>query len=292
MDDSVITLPDGRSLEITQAGDPTGFPVVIHHGTPASRALHPAWDGDAATKGARLISFNRAGYGGSTRKPGRSVADVAADVAALADALGVERFATWGLSGGGPHALATAALLPERVVSAASLASVAPWDAEGLDVTAGMGEDNVQEFGAAVAGEDALVPFLSEMRGHMLAADAHSLIELLATLLSDVDVRALDGKLGDLFYRWGQEGLGKGIEGWLDDDLAFVQPWGFELERIEVPVLLWQGREDRMVPSAHGEWLAKQIPGVDARLHDDEGHLSIATSRMPETLDWLLSHNR
>jgi pimeloyl-ACP methyl ester carboxylesterase len=292
MRESVIESFDGHSLEVTEAGDLEGAAVVIHHGTPASRALLPLWVEDAVAKGARLISFNRPGYGESSPRPGRSVADVAEDVTAIADDLGIETFATWGISGGGPHALACAALLPKRVTACASLASIAPWGADGLDVMAGMGEDNVLEFGAALAGPSELVPLLTRMRGEMLEVEPEGLAQVLRSVLSDTDAAALTGELGRLFYDWQKEALRNGIEGWRDDDLAFVSPWGFDLSGIEVPVLLWQGAQDRMVPFAHGRWLAEHIPGVDARLHEEEGHLTLATTRMAETLDWLLSHNR
>lgn len=226
-------------------------------------------------------------------QPGRSIASAADDATAIMDSLGVDRYVTWGLSGGGPHALACTALLAEHVTAAASLASVAPWDADGLDVMAGMGEDNIREFGAAVAGPEQLVPFLTEAREEMLAVEPEQIVALLRSIISDVDAAILTGAFGELFHAWGQEGLAGGIEGWKDDDLAFVKPWGFELSAIEVPVLLWQGEQDLMVPPAHGRWLAERIPGVEARLSPEDGHLTLATAeRMSETLDWLLSHNQ
>lgn len=147
--------PGGRTLTVREAGDPAGVPVLIHHGTPSSSLLYEPHVRDAEEHGVRLVSYDRPGYGGSTRDPGRSVADCAADVAAICDALGIGRICTWGISGGGPHALATAALLPERVAAAAALASVAPFDAEGLDFTAGMGELNVESFNASRESEQA-----------------------------------------------------------------------------------------------------------------------------------------
>ena len=146
----IVGLADGRSLEVHELGDPDGFPIVFHHGTPGSGAIYARWD----TPGVRLIAYDRAGYGGSTRKAGRVVADVVADITALADALSLERFATWGLSGGGPHSLACAALCDERLVAAATLAGVGPWNAKGLDWLAGMGEGNLREFDLVLAGED------------------------------------------------------------------------------------------------------------------------------------------
>src|SRR5438034_7028956 len=150
-----VTTPDGRTLTAREVGDPTGFPVLFISGTPGSSTLSEHHAPDAAERGLRLFSYDRPGYGASTRHKGRAVADCAADLDAVCDALDVEHLAVWGISGGGPHALAAAALLPARVVAAASLASVAPYDAEGLDFFAGMGEQNVEEFGVIFQGEEA-----------------------------------------------------------------------------------------------------------------------------------------
>src|SRR4029079_13152798 len=148
-----IHIPDGRTLTLREGGDPGGVPLFVHHGTPGSSLLYEPHLEDAAARGIRLLSYDRPGYGLSTRQPGRDIASCAADVAALCDALEIERLLTWGVSGGGPHALALAALLPDRVAAAAALASVAPFDADGLDFTAGMGEQNVASMSTALAGE-------------------------------------------------------------------------------------------------------------------------------------------
>jgi pimeloyl-ACP methyl ester carboxylesterase len=273
-----------------EGGYPDGFPVFYHHGTPSSGRLYRTWLEDASEKDLRLIAHSRPGYGDSTRQPGRSVADVAADVAAIADHLGVERFTTWGLSGGGPHSLACAALLPERVVATASVASIAPWDAEGLDITAGMGEDNVEEFAAAARGEDALLPMLEEYRPMVLKGTPEGLLEMMNTVLSPVDRAIMSGEIATFMVEQSAFALRSGVNGWLDDDLAFTKPWGFDLADISIPVLLTQGRHDLMVPVSHGEWLAAAIPGVDARLSDEDGHLTVAFERTSEIHDWLLRH--
>jgi pimeloyl-ACP methyl ester carboxylesterase len=282
--------PGGRTLRVLEDGDPRGVPVIAHHGTPGSRLLYEGWVEDAAERGIRLIAYDRPGYGGSDRQPGRSVADVAADVEAIADALGLDRILTQGRSGGGPHALACAALLGDRVAAAATLASVAPFDAEGLDFLAGMGEDNVDELGAAVEGADALGPLLEAYSPHLLAADPGELAEGLKSLLSPPDVAVVNGGLAEELIAVTSEGIRATRDGWLDDDLAFVKPWGFELDSISVPLQLWQGRQDLMVPLAHGEWLAQHIPGADARLSDDDGHLSLEHLRIGEVHTWLLEH--
>lgn len=165
-----VALGDGRTLHVYDEGDPGGVAVVFHHGTPACGRLHPHDIADARERGIRLIGFDRAGYGASSASPGRSVADVAADVAALLDSLGADRFATWGHSGGGPHALACAALLPDRCVAAAALASIASYGAEGLDWVAGMGELNVEEFGLALDGGEAHEASLRRSQAEMFSA--------------------------------------------------------------------------------------------------------------------------
>ena len=191
-----VGLPDGRSLEVHELGDPDGFPIVFHHGTPGSGTIYARW----ATPGVRVIAYDRAGYGGSTRRPGRAVVDVVADITAVADALGLDRFATWGLSGGGPHSLACAALFDERLVAAASLAGVGPWNVEGLDWLAGMGEGNLKEFDLVLAGEEALRPALERERSGLLAATAEQLRDEMAPHLSPTDSEALTAGLAEYFH--------------------------------------------------------------------------------------------
>jgi pimeloyl-ACP methyl ester carboxylesterase len=282
--------PGGRTLRVLEDGDPSGVPLIAHHGTPGSRLLYRRWVDDASDRGIRLIAYDRPGYGGSDRDAGRSVADVAADVTAIADALGLDRILTQGRSGGGPHALACAALLGDRVAAAATLASVAPYDADGLDFLAGMGEDNVEELGAAVEGAGALAPWLETVAPHLLEADPDELAEGLKSLLSPPDVAVInDGLAAELIAVTGA-GIRATRDGWLDDDLAFVKPWGFEVGSISVPLQLWQGRQDLMVPAAHAEWLAEHIPGVDVRFSDDDGHLSLEHVRIGDVHAWLLEH--
>jgi pimeloyl-ACP methyl ester carboxylesterase len=281
--------PDGRRLRVHEAGDPRGELVLVHHGTPGSGILAPWWARDAAERGIRLVGYDRPGYGGSDRHRGRAVAGAALDCATIADALGVERFRTWGVSGGGPHALACAARLPDRVTAVASVASVAPFGAPGLDWHTGMGQDNIDEFGAAAAGADALAPYLAQARAATVAAGPDGLAGVLRSLLPEVDVAALTGDMAGFIHAWMAGGLREGHDGWLDDDLAFVRGGGFDLDAITVPVLVVQGRHDRMVPSAHGRWLAGQVPGATAWLPEEHGHLSLVADLGP-VHGWLLEH--
>jgi pimeloyl-ACP methyl ester carboxylesterase len=284
---NIAQTPDGRSLQLYEIGDPSGLPVIVHHGTPGSGALYDRW----ATPGIRLISFDRAGYGGSTRNRGRTVAAAAADTEAIADELGLDRYATWGISGGGPHALACSALGGDRLIAAASLAGAAPWGAEGLDWLAGMGEDNVKEFDLVLAGEEALRPAAERDRTQMLALGADAMQEMFASLLGELDRAALTGALAAWMHATMEHGLAPGADGWIDDDLAFVAPWGFDVAASSRPTLIVHGSDDRFVPVAHGEWLAARIPGVEAWIDDENGHLTLLQNRVGEVHEWLLSHS-
>lgn len=283
-----VETPDGRSLHVYEAGAPDGAPIVFHHGTPSAGAPYEPHVRDAEAHGVRLVSFDRAGYGRSSRNAGRSVADVAADVAAIADVLGLDRFATWGSSGGGPHALATAALLGDRVVAVATMASVGPTGTPGLDWLAGMGAGNVREFGFAQQGEEPLRAALSEEAEGLRGATAEQLVEATRPHLSDVDAAILIGELGAFFAASFDDALAVSVDGWVDDDLAFLRPWGFELAAINRPALVVQGRQDLMVPYEHGAWLARAVPGAEARLSEEEGHLTLFVNATHDVNAWLL----
>jgi len=281
-----VTTIDGRTLRVHEAGAPEGPVVLAQQGTPMIGLLFEAHVRDAEDRGIRLVSYDRPGYGGSTAAPGRSVADAAADVRAIADALGTERLAVWGVSGGGPHALACAALLPDRVAAVASLGSVAPTDADGLDWFAGMGQTNLEEFAAAQQGHEALEEYFGPQAREPVTAEG--LLQGLRSLLTDVDAAALTGELGEYLAENMSGAVGQGVDGWRDDDLAFVKPWGFSVEDILVPVQLWHGEQDHFVPFTHGEWLAARIPDVHARLHPEDGHMTLMQRRIPEVHAWLL----
>lgn len=286
---SEIETPDGRTLSVYEGGDPGGAAIFTLNGTPSSGLLYERHVRLAEEHAVRLVGYDRPGYGGSSPQRDRNVVDAAADVATIADALAIERFAVWGVSGGGPHALACAARLEERIAAVATLAAVAPYGAEGLDWLAGMGEANIHEFTLALEGREALTPFLEAEARTIVNADPEALIAAWRSLLSPVDAAACRDELGVYLIENEKVAIGERVDGWVDDDLAFTRPWDFELDEISVPVLLLQGREDRFVPFAHGEWLAARIPGVEARLTDGDGHLTLLEERVGEVHEWLLA---
>ena len=276
-------------LDVQIGGPADGQTVVFHTGTPSAGRLFAPMIDAGAERGLRHVVYSRPGYGTSDRRAGRSVADCVSDVTAITDALGVQRFFTVGWSGGGPHALACAALLPERVIAAATIAGVAPRDAEGLDWLDGMGQENLDEFAAAQAGEEQLLEFIEPSRAQLASVSSAQIYEALGDLLSEVDLSALSGEFAEYFAEATRTGLQRGVYGWYDDDLAMIRDWGFELAGVSTPVTIWQGAQDRMVPYAHGEWLAAHVPGANARLLPDHGHLSLVIDRYGALLDDLLA---
>jgi pimeloyl-ACP methyl ester carboxylesterase len=282
-----VRTPDGRTLAVEDAGDPAGRVVLVHGGTPNSRHLYGPWVADAAERGLRLIGYDRPGYGGSTPCPGYSIADCADDVRAICAALEIDRLAMWGLSGGGPYPLACAALLPDLVVAAASLASNAPYDADGLDWFAGMEEDDVDGNRLLLSDPEAARIKMAKDRDEALATSASELAQALASFLSPVDAAVLDDQMAEYLTYCDHEGLAPGGQGWWDDACAHIRPWGFELADISVPVLVLHGRQDKFVPFGHGQWLATHIPRAEARLLDNDGHLTLGAHRVGEVHAWL-----
>ena len=284
-----LVLGDGRTLHYYDTGgDDAGDRLAVfwHHGTPNTgeppKPLFPAAD----QRGIRWVSYDRPSYGGSSPRPGRDVASAAADVGRIADALGLDRFAVMGPSGGGPHALACGALLPERVLCVVSVSGLAPFGAEGLDWFAGMAPSGERELRAAVAGRVALESLLAAEFGPESEAEPDADGEPGA--FTPADEAVLSGPWSWLADVAGQAIRG-GLSGMVDDDLAYVAPWGFDPAQVLQPVLLMHGEQDRMVPSAHGKWLARRCPSARLRLFPDDGHVSVLTSA-EVAMDWLGDH--
>ena len=273
-----VSTPDGRTLEVMDTGPEDGFPLLFHFGTPSGVVEAPFLERPARERGLRLLSYSRPGYGGSSpRSDGAdsgTVADDIADVRAVLDHLGVDEFVTVGWSGGGPRALGCAALLPDRCRAAACVAGVAPAALIDWDFREGMGQENVEEFTAALEGTEPLERFLTQQL-EVMFLPIQEMAEALGDLTPPVDRAALSGEIGDVLAASSRAAGRQGIVGWRDDDLTLLRPWGFDLDEIVVPVSVWAGTEDAMVPFRHGEWLAQALPGARAHLVEDEGHISL-----------------
>ncbi len=283
-----VTTPDGRSLDVLDSGG-DGLPLLYHSGTPGGAVPWPAGIEAARRSGLRWVTYSRPGYGSSTPKPGRTVADAAADSAMVLDALGIGDFVSLGWSGGGPHVLACAALLPDRCRGIATIASAAPCDEPDLDFLAGMAEDNVEEFTLAMKGREVLVPAIEKMAQTYRSITGEQIVEALGGLLGAPDLAALKGPLADYIAALAREAVRVGVDGWVEDDLAFCEPWAFDLASITVPVAIWQGSEDLMVPRSHGEWLAGHVPGARPHLLEGVGHVSLVAG-LDDVLEDLVRH--
>lgn len=273
-----LALSDGRTLHVYDSGTgdgPPGLAVAWHHGAPSTGAPPEPLFAASAERGIRWVSYDRPGYGGSTPHPGRDVASAAADVAAIADVLGIERFSVMGVSGGGPHALACAAALPERVLSTVCVSGPAPFNAEGLDWFAGMAASGAAEYRAAATGRAALETYLASagFNPEVFTPADHVALFGAWSWMGTVVERALATDQG----------------GMVDDDLAYVTPWGCNPGGIRTPVLLVHGAQDRVVPSSHALWLAQRCPTAELWLRPDDGHVSILSSSVA-ALDWLREH--
>jgi pimeloyl-ACP methyl ester carboxylesterase len=282
-----ISAPDGRTIAVAEWGDPNGVPVFSFHGTPGGRI---GWfyrePGISARLGIRRITVDRPGYGESTRQPGRRVGDFPADVATIADALGIDRFAVSGGSGGGPHVLACAAMLGDRVLRCLAAVSITPYVGIDFDWLAGMTQGNIDEFNAALEGETALRALLERERTTTLDRLAAGNTDFLGDTyeMADAD-RAQMAKSFAVSAAHLMDCLQPGVDGWVDDDIAFTKPWGFEVESISVPVYLTYGRADTLVPAAHGDWLAAHIPHAEVHV-TDVGHMG-DDDDIERELSWL-----
>lgn len=282
-DSLTVRLGDGRVLEVLTAGPGDGLPLVFHIGTPAGAALYPPLVDAARSRGLRMVHYSRPGYGLSTARAGRSVAGAAGDVAAVLDAIGADRFVTIGFSGGGPHGLACAASLPDRCLAAASVAGLAPYGVDDLDWFAGMDESNRERFSLAIAGGAGHTLRLEKQAPELAAMLAQPLDRAALSDPAAADIAAFRDFLAASFQRV----LQGGIQGWRDDELAFVRPWGFDPAAIRCPVAVWHGEQDQAVPPQHGRWLAAHIPNARAHFDPERGHGVLFRVHFREIVDEL-----
>jgi pimeloyl-ACP methyl ester carboxylesterase len=284
----LVRLADGRDIEFLTAGPEDGLPLVVLEGTPIGLALNARLATAAVERGLRVVQAARPGYEGSTPRPGRTVADVVPDTAAVLGALGADQYVSIGFSGGGPHSLACAALAAGRCLGAASVAGVAPYTAAGLDFLAGMGPENVEEFSLAVRGADALTPFLDKEAEALRAITGEQVAVALGGLISGADAAVLTGDFAADIAKGLAGAVRTGIAGWRDDDLAFTVDWGFPLDALSGRAAIWQGDQDKMVPFAHGQWLAAHIPSARVHLEPGAGHVTMTVTAIDRILDDLL----
>ncbi len=290
MDDviEIITTPDGRALEVARVGVDDGAAVVFHHGSPGAASMVGALEAVARRHGLLIVTMSRAGYGHSDARPGRNVASVVEDVVSLRRHYGISRYVAMGWSGGGPHALACAALDVD-CLGALSVAGVAPIDAD-FDWTEGMGPENLEEFALAREGGEAYVAHMNAVASEFATARAQSIVALFGGLLSDADRAALaDESTRETLARGCRDAFVSSAAGFIDDDRAFFSPWGFDPASIEVPVEVWFGDQDLMVPPTHGDWLARTVPTAIAVHRPAEGHVSLLTSHADDLAVSLLA---
>ena len=283
----LVESEDGRRLRVEVAGD--GDRVILAQtGTPNAGMLFEPWVQDAAARRLRLLTYDRPGYGGSAAQPGRTVADCVTDVRAIADALGFARCAVWGFSGGGPHALACAALVDDLVAAVATIGSPAPPDAPGLDYFAGM-PDAAREDHALFTSDRREWERVSALQCEAALARSHAeFVDAWSAGKAPVDQEVLRGDFGTWLDHAVRTGIAPGIDGALDDNVAlFHAQWGFQAASIAIPVKIWHGIQDRFIASAHGRWLAERIPGAEADLNDRDGHLNVAAERIGDVHEWL-----
>ena len=285
-----VAAADGRSLTIAEWGDPDGFPVFSLHGTPGSRFVGQANASAYASIGVRVITYDRPGYGGSDRFRSRRVVDSVADVSAIADNLGLDRFAVTGGSWGGPHSLAVAARLPERVTRAACIAGVAPFDMPGFDWFADMDAVNIEELGWALEGEDVLARNIERVAARMIERVADDPSKMISdnVQLSEADrAQMANPERQDAIRKGINEAFRHGIWGYVDDVLCLIEPWGFDVTEIRVPTRVLYGLTDVLVPRQHGDWLAHNVPGAEAVIDEQGGHVSDPKLET-ERIGWLV----
>ena len=264
---------DGREVEILDNGINSERAIIFHHGTPGHASAWTSWLEEAALSGIRAISYSRAGYGTSDRNPGRSVISINNDIAQILDSKNISKFVSIGWSGGGPHALANT--FEPRNAGAISLAGVGAFGAADLDFLEGMGPENHDEFGAALKGEAVIDQWMNDNAGPMKSVTGNDIREAFGGLISEADKKSMEGSFADVIASAIRSGLAVSFDGWVDDDVAFTKPWGFDLASINKPVKIWQGDQDYMVPHAHSHWLKKHIPTAELTFIPGQGHVTL-----------------
>lgn len=282
---SQFLLHDGRTLDLLDNHHKSDSAVLFHHGTPGNSTSWREWIDELSGGQMRAIAASRPGYGQSDRHQGRKVVDVVDDLSQVLDQFEVTKFVSVGWSGGGPHALAMS--LDKRCAGVITLAGVGQYGQPDLDFLSGMGPENIEEFGVSLKGEGPLREWMNANAVAMQHVTGAGLREAFGGLIGKADKEVLDGDFADEMAAGMRRALSHGFDGWIDDDLAFVQDWGFDLGAINIPVLLWQGDDDLMVPHSHSRWLASKIPTARLNFIPDNGHISLVVKHRAEIVTQL-----
>jgi pimeloyl-ACP methyl ester carboxylesterase len=282
---AILKLKDGRSLDYITNDSDSKSAILFHHGTPSDCTLWQKWFKEIT--GVKAIAASRPGYGLSDRRRGRTVAADIDDQTQLLDFFGIEKFISIGWSGGGPHAINMSR--DRRSVGAITLAGVGEWGNSDLDFLQGMGPENHEEFGAALVGEASIEEWMIKNTPAFKNVTGADLITSFGGLIGEADKKALTPEVAEQDAASFRRSLSVSYYGWLDDDLAFVQPFGFKLAKINKPILVWQGDDDFMVPKSHSEWLAKHIPTAKLNFVPGHGHISLGESYRSEIINQALT---
>jgi pimeloyl-ACP methyl ester carboxylesterase len=285
---SILKLKDGRGFEYLDNGVQSEKAILMLHGTPGDATAWLNWLDEVTD--VKAIATSRPGYGLSDRQAGRTVATDIANQAEVLDFFGIKSFVVIGWSGGGPHSLNMTR--EPRCVASFTIAGVGEYGRTDLDFLEGMGPENHDEFGAAMKGEAAISDWMERNSPGLRNVSGADLIEAFGGLIGDADKRALNPEVAEAMAATMRRALDKGFTGWLDDDLAFVRDFGFDISKIDKPVVIWQGDDDFMVPKAHSEWLAKHIPGSQLRFVPGHGHISLGEEFRPKIIEDALSYLR
>ncbi|MGI9132082.1 MAG: alpha/beta fold hydrolase [Candidatus Nanopelagicaceae bacterium] len=282
---SILKLKDGRDFDYISNDSQSEVGILFHHGTPGECTGWQKWFSELA--GIKAVAASRPGYGLSDRRRARTVASDIEDQSQLLEFLGINKFVSIGWSGGGPHAINMTR--HPNCVGAITLAGVGEWGNKDLNFLEGMGPENHEEFGAALNGEADIENWMQKNCPGFANVQGSDLIESFGGLIGDADKRALTPEVAEADAKSFRRALSGGYYGWLDDDLAFVQSFGFDLSQVTKPVLVWQGDDDFMVPRAHSQWLAKHIPTAKLNFVPGHGHISLGESYRLEIVEQALN---
>lgn len=269
----MIRLRDGRTLAYTGHGDPDGKPVIFIHGSPGSRLMRHPDESIAVSLGARIVTPDRPGYGLSDYQPGRTLLDFPDDMAQLADALGIDRFAIFGVSAGGPYVAAAAYQLPDRLTHAAIVSGVAPFDRSAAEDSVGSVYRTAYRLAAWPVW---LLRLLLAMQNRAALADPEKSFQQTLKSLSPADRELLaDPAIKAQVMACRPEATRRGVRGWVADARLLVASWGFDLAKIEPTIHLWYWADDPAVPPQMGAYLDQKIPHTVPHFLPGGGHFSL-----------------